>query len=98
MPWTHYDAAGKRVPEKAAVFNCNEVTLNGPATRGFGTVVRTEYHVHSVDEPEQRKTFKSFAKINQVIELIPGHLLHCRPPSHAPQSPLSAKSLSIVQL
>jgi hypothetical protein len=64
MPWTYYDAEGKRVSEKAAVFKCNEVALNAPGyARGFGTVVRTEYFVHSLNEPELRKAFNSFAKM-----------------------------------
>jgi hypothetical protein len=34
-----------------------------PATPDFGTVVRTEYLVRSVNEPELCKAFKSFAKM-----------------------------------
>ena len=63
MPWTYYDAAGKPVPEKAATFRCREVSVDGgaPAPPGHGAI---EYHdVHAIDQPELRKTFKSFSKM-----------------------------------
>ena len=63
MSWTYYDAAGKPVPEKAATFRCREVSVDGsaPAPHGHGAV---EYHdVHAIDQPELRKTFKSFSRM-----------------------------------
>ena len=66
MPWTYYDAAGKPVPEKAATFRCREVSVDGsaPAPPGHGSLGAIEYHdVHAIDQPELRKTFKSFGKM-----------------------------------
>jgi hypothetical protein len=66
MPWTYYDAAGKPVPETAATFRCREVSVDGsaPAPPGHGSLGAIEYHdVHAIDQPELRKTFKSFSKM-----------------------------------
>ena len=66
MPWIYYDAAGKSVPEKAATFRCREVSVDGsaPAPPGHRILGAIEYHdVHAIDQPELRKTFKSFSKM-----------------------------------
>jgi len=66
MPWTYYDAAGKPVPEKAATFRCREVSVDDSALAppGHGRLGAIEYHdVHAIDQPELRKTFKSFSKM-----------------------------------
>ena len=66
MAWVYYSAAGKRVPEKAATFKCREVHVDTGvlAPGGRANLLGTEYHdVHSIDQPELRKTFKSFAKM-----------------------------------
>ena len=66
MPWTYYDAAGKPVPEKTATFRCREVSVDGsaPSPLGHGSLGAIEYHdVHAIDQPELRKTFKSFSKM-----------------------------------
>jgi hypothetical protein len=66
MPWSYYDAAGKPVPEKAATFRCREVSVDGsaPAPPGHRSLGAIEYHdVHAIDQPELRKTFKSFSKM-----------------------------------
>ena len=66
MPWVYFNAAGKRVQEKEAVFKCKEVSVDTgvSAPPGFGSSAGTEYHdVHSIDRPDLRKTFKSFAKM-----------------------------------
>ena len=66
MPWTYYDAAGKPVTEKEATFRCREVSVDGSALAppGNGSLGAIEYHdVHAIDQPELRKTFKSFSKM-----------------------------------
>ena len=63
MPWTYYDAAGKPMPEKEATFRCREVSVDDSAL-GHGSLGAIEYHdVHAIDQPELRKTFKSFSKM-----------------------------------
>jgi hypothetical protein len=66
MPWTYYDARGETVPEKAATFRCREVSVDDSALAlpGHGRLGAIEYHdVHAIDQPELRKTFKSFSKM-----------------------------------
>jgi hypothetical protein len=66
MSWTYYDAAGKPVPEKADTFRCREVNVEGsaPAPSIHGSLGAIQYHdVHAIDQPELRKTFKSFSKM-----------------------------------
>ena len=73
MQWVYYDAKGKRVPEKDAVFKGKEMNVDSgvpashsgvPASPGFGSPASTEYHdVHPVGQPELRKTFKSFIEM-----------------------------------
>jgi hypothetical protein len=64
--WVYYDAKGKRVPEKDAVFKGKEMNVDSgvPASPGFGSPASTEYHdVHPVGQTELRKTFKSFIEM-----------------------------------
>jgi hypothetical protein len=66
MQWVYYDAKGKRVAEKDALFKGKEMNVDsrGPASPGFGSPASTEYHdVHPVGQPELRKTFKSFIEM-----------------------------------
>jgi hypothetical protein len=66
MQWVYYDAKGKRVPEKDAVFKGKEMNVDSgvPASPGFGSPASTEYHdVHPVGQTELRKTFKSFIEM-----------------------------------
>jgi hypothetical protein len=66
MPWVYFNAAGKRVHEKEAVFKGKEVIVDSGvrALPGFASLARTEYHdVHAIGQPDLRKTFKSFAKM-----------------------------------
>ena len=66
MQWVYYDAKGKCVPEKNAVFKGKEMNVDSgvPASPGFGSPASTEYHdVHPVGQPELRKTFKSFIEM-----------------------------------
>ena len=64
--WAYYDGKGNRVPEEVAVFKCKEARVDTgvPAPAGHASLATTEYYdVHHIDQPELRKTFKSFAKM-----------------------------------
>jgi hypothetical protein len=66
MPWTYYNAAGKPVTEKEATFRCREVGVDDSALAppSHGSLGAVEYQdVHAIDQPELRKTFKSFSKM-----------------------------------
>jgi hypothetical protein len=64
--WANYDADGKRVPPKRAVFRAKEVSVGTgvPAPPGYASMGGIEYRdVHAIDRPDLRKTFKSFSKM-----------------------------------
>ena len=66
--WDNYDIDGKRVPSDSerAVFRAKEVSVDTgvPATPGHASLAGIEYRdVHAIDQPDLRKTFKSFSKM-----------------------------------
>jgi hypothetical protein len=66
--WANYDADGKRVPpsSKRTAFRAKEVSVDAgvPALPGHASLAGVEYRdVHAIDQPELRKTFKSFSKM-----------------------------------
>ena len=68
--WANYDADGKRVPSdsKRAVFRAKEVSVDTgvPAPPGQASLTGVEYRdVHAVDQPDLRKTFKSFSQMQR---------------------------------
>ena len=68
--WANYDADGKRVPSdsKRAVFRAKEVSVDTgvPATPGHASLTGVEYRdVHAIDQPDLRKTFKSFSQMQR---------------------------------
>ena len=66
--WSYYDDAGEPAREKNATFKAKAVAVDlGTAAPSSATsLARYEYHdVHHVDQPELRKTFKSFATMTK---------------------------------
>jgi hypothetical protein len=66
--WAHFDAAGKRVrpDSKTAAFKGKEIRVDSgaPAPAGHASLAGVEYRdVHAIDQPDLRKTFKSFSKM-----------------------------------
>ena len=66
--WANYDVDGKRVPpnSKRTVFRAKEVAVDTgvPAPPGHASLAGVEYRdVHAIDQPDLRKTFKSFSKM-----------------------------------
>jgi hypothetical protein len=62
--WTYYDWNGKRVALEDAVFKGKEVSA-GASVLPDSPNVETEYQdVHAIGQPELRKSFKSFVKMN----------------------------------
>jgi len=71
--WANYDADGKRVPSdsKRAVFRAKEVSVDTGirAPPGQASLVGVEYRdVHAIDQPDLRKTFKSFSRMRAWFE------------------------------
>jgi len=68
--WANYDADGKRVPwdSKRAVFRAKEISVDTgvPAPLGHASLAGVEYRdVHAIDQPDLRKTFKSFPQMQR---------------------------------
>jgi hypothetical protein len=68
--WANYDADGKRVPSesKRAVFRAKEVSVDTgvPSPAGRASLPGVEYRdVHAIDQPDLRKTFKSFSQMQR---------------------------------
>ena len=66
--WSYYDDAGKPARQKNATFKAKAVAvdLGTPTLSSATSLARYEYHdVHHVDQPELRKTFKSFATMKK---------------------------------
>jgi hypothetical protein len=66
--WANYDAEGNRVPpnSKRAAFRAKEVSVDTgvPSPAGHASVAGVEYwDVHAIDQPDLRKTFKSFSQM-----------------------------------
>jgi hypothetical protein len=62
--WTYYDWNGKRVALEDAVFKGKEVSA-GVSVLTDSPSLGTEYQdVHAIGQPELRKSFKSFVKMN----------------------------------
>lgn len=64
--WAYYDVDGDRVREEDAAFKGKEFRVDSgvPAPPNHASLAATEYHdVHPIDQPELRKTFKSFSKM-----------------------------------
>ena len=64
--WVYYDGNGNRVREKDAAFKGKEVRVDsgGLALPNHASLAAVEYHdVHAIGQPELRKTFKSFSKL-----------------------------------
>jgi hypothetical protein len=71
--WANYDIDGKRVPSDSerAVFGAKEVSVDtGVPTRpGHASLAGVEYReVHAIDQPDLRKTFKSFSRMRAWFE------------------------------
>ena len=66
--WSYYDDTGKPAREKNATFKAKAVAvdLGAPTLSSATSLASYEYHdVHHVDQPELRKTFKSFATMKK---------------------------------
>jgi hypothetical protein len=68
--WANYYADGKRVlaSSKRAAFRAKEVSVDTgvPATLGHASQTSVEYRdVHAIDQPDLRKTFKSFSQMQR---------------------------------
>jgi hypothetical protein len=71
--WANYDVDGKRVPpnSKRAAFRAKEVSVDTgvPAPPGHPSLAGVEYRdVHATDQPDLRKTFKSFSRMRAWFE------------------------------
>ena len=68
--WANYDIDGKRVRSDStrAVFRAKEISVDSgvPATLGHASLTSVEYRdVHAIDQPDLRKTFKSFPQMRR---------------------------------
>ena len=68
--WANYDIDGKRVPSDSerAAFGAKEVSVDTgvPAPPGHASLIGVEYRdVHAIDQPDLRKTFKSFSQMHR---------------------------------
>ncbi len=71
--WANYDIDGKRVPSDSerAVFRAKEVSVDTgvPSPAGRASLAGVEYRdVHAIDQPDLRKTFKSFSRMRAWFE------------------------------
>jgi len=71
--WDNYDIDGKRVPSDSerAVFRAKEVSVDTgvPARPGHASLAGVVYReVHAIDQPDLRKTFKSFSRMRAWFE------------------------------
>ena len=70
IEWANYDIDGKRVSSDSerAIFRANEVSVDTgvPSPAAHASQAGVEYRdVHAIDQPDLRKTFKSFPQMQR---------------------------------